>query len=99
MRLVISSKYFCNIEASFKLVSIQINNPPYMNKKLKLWDAVMLVMGSMIGSGIFIVASDIMRNLGSGYWLILVWLITGVMTVAAALSYGELSARFPKAGG
>lgn len=99
MRLVISSKYFCNIEASFKLVSIQINNPPYMNKKLKLWDAVMLVMGSMIGSGIFIVASDMMRNLGSGYWLILVWVITGVMTVAAALSYGELSARFPKAGG
>ena len=70
-----------------------------MNKKLKLWDAIMLVMGSMIGSGIFIVASDMMRNLGSGYWLILVWVITGVMTITAALSYGELSSRFPKAGG
>ena len=70
-----------------------------MNKKLKLWDATMLVMGSMIGSGIFIVASDMMRNLGSGYWLILVWIITGVMTITAALSYGELSAKFPKAGG
>ena len=70
-----------------------------MNKKLKLWDATMLVMGSMIGSGIFIVSADMMRNLGSGYWLIAVWVITGIMTVAAALSYGELSAMFPKAGG
>ena len=70
-----------------------------MEKKLKLWDAVMIVMGSMIGSGIFIVSADIMRNLGSGYWLIVVWLITTVMTVAAAISYGELSAMFPIAGG
>ena len=70
-----------------------------MEKKLKLWDAVMIVMGSMIGSGIFIVSADIMRNLGSGYWVIVVWLITAVMTVAAAISYGELSAMFPKAGG
>lgn len=70
-----------------------------MQKKLKLWDATMLVMGSMIGSGIFIVASDMMRNLGSGYWLIIVWLLTGIMTVSAAISYGELSALFPKAGG
>jgi APA family basic amino acid/polyamine antiporter len=70
-----------------------------MQKKLKLWDATMLVMGSMIGSGIFIVSSDMMRNLGSGYWLIVVWIITGIMTVAAAISYGELSSMFPKAGG
>jgi len=70
-----------------------------MERKLKLWDGIMLVMGSMIGSGIFIVSSDIMRNLGSGYWLIAVWIITGIMTVAAAISYGELSAMFPKAGG
>lgn len=70
-----------------------------MNKKLKLWDATMLVMGSMIGSGIFIVSSDMMRNLGSGYWLVAVWVITGIMTVAAAISYGELSSMFPKAGG
>lgn len=59
----------------------------------------MLVMGSMIGSGIFIVSADMMRNLGSGYWMIVVWMITGIMTVAAAISYGELSALFPKAGG
>lgn len=70
-----------------------------MDKKLKLWDATMLVMGSMIGSGIFIVSSDMMRNLGSGYWLIVVWVITGIMTIAAAISYGELSSMFPKAGG
>ncbi len=70
-----------------------------MEKKLKLWDGIMLVMGSMIGSGIFIVSADIMRNLGSGYWLIVVWVITGIMTVAAAISYGELAAIFPKAGG
>ena len=68
-------------------------------RKLGLFDGVMLVMGSMIGSGIFIVSADIMRNLGSGYWLIVVWLITAVMTVAAAISYGELSSMFPKAGG
>lgn len=68
-------------------------------RKLGLFDGAMLVMGSMIGSGIFIVSADIMRNLGSGYWLIVVWLITGVMTVAAAISYGELSSMFPKAGG
>ncbi len=68
-------------------------------RKLGLFDGTMLVMGSMIGSGIFIVSADIMRNLGSGYWLIIVWLITGVMTVAAAISYGELASMFPKAGG
>ena len=70
-----------------------------VKKKLGLFDGVMLVMGSMIGSGIFIVSADVMRNLGSGYWLIVVWVITGVMTVAAAISYGELSSIFPKAGG
>ena len=59
----------------------------------------MIVMGSMIGSGIFIVSADIMRNLGSGYWMVVVWLITAILTVAGAISYGELSAIFPKAGG
>lgn len=70
-----------------------------MQKKLSLIDAIMFVMGSMIGSGIFIVSSDMMRNLGSGLWIIIVWLITAVMTVAAAITYGELSAMFPQAGG
>src|SRR5690606_22722229 len=66
---------------------------------LGLMDATMLVAGSMIGSGIFIVSADIARNTGSAGWLMAVWLITGFMTLTAALSYGELSAMFPKAGG
>jgi len=53
----------------------------------------------MIGSGIFIVSADITRNVGSAGWLLFVWLITGFMTLTAALSYGELSAMFPRAGG
>lgn len=66
---------------------------------LGLVDATMVVAGSMIGSGIFIVSSDITRNVGSAGWLILVWLITGFMTITAAVSYGELSGMYPKAGG
>lgn len=66
---------------------------------LGLMDATMLVAGSMIGSGIFIVSADIVRNVGSSGWLLFVWVITGFMTLAAALSYGELSSMFPKAGG
>lgn len=72
---------------------------PTFKPSLKLLDATMIVAGSMIGSGIFIVAADITRNVGSSGWLIAVWLITGFMTITAALSYGELSAMFPKAGG
>ncbi|MBS1753972.1 MAG: amino acid permease [Ferruginibacter sp.] len=64
-----------------------------------LLDSTMIVAGSMIGSGIFIVSADITRNVGSAGWLIAVWVITGFMTLTAALSYGELSAMFPKAGG
>jgi APA family basic amino acid/polyamine antiporter len=66
---------------------------------LGLWDATMIVAGSMIGSGIFIVSADIVRNVGSAGWLIGVWAITGFMTITAAVSYGELSGMFPKAGG
>ena len=66
---------------------------------LGLWDATMIVAGSMIGSGIFIVGADILRNVGGSGWLIAVWLITGFMTITAAVSYGELSGMFPKAGG
>ena len=66
---------------------------------LRLFDATMIVSGSMIGSGIFIVSADITRNVGSAGWLIVVWLLTGFMTLTAALSYGELSAMFPRAGG
>ena len=66
---------------------------------LGLFDGTMIVAGSMIGSGIFIVSADITRYTGSAGWLIAVWLITGFMTLTAALSYGELSGMFPKAGG
>lgn len=66
---------------------------------LGLFDATMIVAGSMIGSGIFIVSADMLKDLGSSGWLIAAWLITGFMTLTAALSYGELSGMFPKAGG
>lgn len=68
-------------------------------QSLGLVDATMIVAGSMIGSGIFIVSADITRNVGSAGWLIFIWIITGVLTITAALSYGELSSMFPKAGG
>src|SRR3979411_1929731 len=66
---------------------------------LGLLDSTMLVAGSMIGSGIFIVSADISRQVGSPGWLLVVWLITGLLTLTAALSYGELAAMMPKAGG
>jgi len=72
---------------------------PKLKHELGLLDGTMLVAGSMIGSGIFIVSADIVRNVGSSGWLIVVWLITGFMTLTAAVSYGELSGMFPKAGG
>ena len=78
-------------------MSITENNG--FKPSLGAFDATMIVAGSMIGSGIFIVSADIMRNVGSAGWLVVVWLITGFMTLTAALSYGELSAMFPKAGG
>ena len=66
---------------------------------LGLFDATMVVVGSMIGSGIFIVSADMARRIGSPGWLLVAWLLTGVLTVAAALSYGELAALMPRAGG
>ena len=72
---------------------------PAFKPSLGLVDATMVVAGSMIGSGIFIVSADITRNVGSAGWLIAVWLITGFMTISAAVSYGELSSMYPKAGG
>ena len=75
------------------------NKPEEFKKVLGLLDGTMLVVGSMIGSGIFIVSSDIVRQVGSSGWLLLIWLLSGAITVMAAVSYGELSALFPKAGG
>ena len=68
-------------------------------REIKLFDAIMIVAGTMIGSGIFIVSSDIARNVGSSGYLLLIWVITGFITIAGALSYGELAGMFPKAGG
>jgi APA family basic amino acid/polyamine antiporter len=67
--------------------------------RLTLIDAIMLVVGAMIGSGIFIVSADIARTMASPGGLLLVWLATGVITLFGALSYGELAAAMPRAGG
>jgi APA family basic amino acid/polyamine antiporter len=73
--------------------------PFAFQQRLGLFDATMLVAGSMIGSGIFLVSSDIARDVGSSGWLMLVWLVTGLLTVLGALSYAELAAMMPHAGG
>lgn len=70
-----------------------------LKKEIGLFDATLLVIGSMIGSGIFIVSADIVRHTGSAGWFLAAWVIGGVMTLIAAISYGELSSMFPKAGG
>ena len=75
------------------------SNPQELKKELSLTDASMIVIGSMIGSGIFIVSADVTRNLGSPGYLLLTWIITGVITLISALSYGELAGMMPKAGG
>ena len=77
----------------------QTNSSPGFVRSLGLFDSTMLVVGSMIGSGIFIVSADISRLTGSVGGLLLTWVITGALTIAAALSYGELAAMMPKAGG
>ncbi|MGE7776826.1 APC family permease [Chitinophaga sp. NPDC101104] len=66
---------------------------------LSLVDATMIVAGSMIGSGIFIVSAEVARSMGSSGWMMAMWVLAGVVTLIAALSYGELSGMFPKAGG
>lgn len=68
-------------------------------KALGLFDSVMIVSGIMVGSGIFIVSAEISRQVGSAGWLLVAWIITGVLTVAGALCYGELAAMMPRAGG
>ncbi|MCC6753799.1 MAG: amino acid permease [Saprospiraceae bacterium] len=70
-----------------------------MKNKLTLTDAILIVSGSMIGSGIFKVSPDIARTVGGPGWLLLIWGLAGLITVLGALSLGELAAMFPKAGG
>src|SRR5690348_9939344 len=73
--------------------------PPSFRRALGLLDGIVLVSGVMIGSGIFIVSADISRTVGGAGWMMLVWLIGGFMTIVAAVSYGELSGMYPRAGG
>src|SRR4051794_33470593 len=77
---------------------LQQANPEFV-KAMTLTDATMLVAGSMIGSGIFIVSASMARSLGSPLWLLAAWTVTGVITLLGALSYGELAGMFPRAGG
>jgi basic amino acid/polyamine antiporter, APA family len=68
-------------------------------RRLGLYDSTMVVIGSMIGSGIFIVPAEMSRQTGSPGWLLMAWLLTGVLTITGALSYGELASMMPRAGG
>src|SRR5262249_29248654 len=85
--------------AMSKVITAQQGAGPGFQQRLGLFDATMLVAGSMIGSGIFIVSADIVHDVGSAGWLLLVWGLTGVITMMGALSYGELAAMMPHAGG
>src|SRR4051812_27771568 len=72
---------------------------PHFQQRLGLFDATMLVMGTMIGSGIFVTSQEIAGDVGSAGWLLAVWVLAGFMTLLGALSYTELAAMYPKAGG
>ena len=72
---------------------------PSFVRELSVFDATMVVVGSMIGSGIFIVSADISRQVGAPFWLLMAWIATGALTIVAALASGELAAMFPRAGG
>lgn len=71
----------------------------HLARSLGLFDSTMIVAGSMIGSGIFIVSAEMARKVGSPGWLLFCWVLTGILTLTAALSYGELAAMMPQAGG
>jgi APA family basic amino acid/polyamine antiporter len=75
------------------------NHSTTFRPSLSLLDATMIVAGSMIGSGVFLVSAEIARNVGSAGWLTLMWVLGGIVTIIAAVSYGELSGMYPKAGG
>src|ERR1700682_6167794 len=79
--------------------TVSTKNEPGFVRALGLFDGTMIVVGSMIGSRIYIVAADISRQTGSPAGLLLTWIFTGLLTISAALSYGELAALFPRAGG
>lgn len=72
---------------------------PGFVKAMSLTDGTMLVAGSMIGSGIFIVSASMARGLPSPMWLMIAWVLSGIMTLLGALAYGEMAAMYPQAGG
>src|SRR5437879_7667173 len=86
-------------DTTHPLADTRAKSEPGFVRAIGLFDGTMIVVGSMIGSGIFIVAADIARQTGSAGGLLLTWILTGLLTIAAALSYGELAAMMPKAGG
>jgi len=86
-------------EATHPLAEPTVKSEHGFVRAIGLFDGTMIVVGSMIGSGIFIVAADITRQTGSAGGLLITWILTGLLTIAAALSYGELAALFPHAGG
>ena len=77
----------------------QVDRDEGFVRGLNLFDSTMIVIGVMIGSGIFIVSADMARTIGSSGWLLAAWAFSGLLTVAAALSYGELASMMPRAGG
>ncbi len=86
------------------MISVRSTDAPValeneFKRGLGLFDSTMVVAGSMIGSGIFIVSAAMARQLGSPGWLLVAWGVTGVLTIAGALSYGELAGMMPRAGG
>src|SRR5207249_2242148 len=87
------------VDTTHPLADTSAKSEPGFVRAIGLFDGTMIVVGSMIGSGIFIVAADISRQTGSAGGLLLTWILTGLLTISAALSYGELAALFPHAGG
>ncbi len=79
--------------------AVAVGEETEFHRGLGLFDATMVVVGGMIGSGIFMVSAEMSRQIGSPGWLLVAWLVTGVLTVSAALSYGELAGMMPQAGG
>src|SRR5256885_8933059 len=86
-------------DTAHPLADTRTKSEPGFVRAIGLFDGTMIVVGSMIGSGIFIVAADISRQTGSAGGLLLTWILTGLLTITAALSYGELAAMMPHAGG
>src|SRR5437870_1794220 len=87
------------VDTTHPLADTRTKSEPGFVRAIGLFDGTMIVVGSMIGSGIFIVAADISRQTGSAGGLLLTWILTGLLTISAALSYGELASLFPHAGG